>query len=273
MRLSLVLGAAVFTAGVASAQCPGMCTGGGGPPATDCFLAYGSAPGKVITCTDGDASCDTDGLIDGACTFGLTACTNVAVGACAATPLDGAPTVVTKGTGAEAFVTAVGALSTSSPACTDPGLVKLAIATSQVKLKPAKVTLRITAVAGGKKDKDTLKLVCNPAKPSLATNVQPIFTANCTYAGCHSGAFPQSSMSLEEGKAAASLSQRALGSPRTLRVKPGNLKKSYLARGLFGDGAVLMPDGCPNVVPPVERCLSPVEIYTVLAWIQAGALP
>jgi hypothetical protein len=273
MRLLLTLGAVAFTTGVASAQCPGPCSGGGGPAATDCFLAYGSAPAKVITCTDGDPSCDTDGQIDGTCTFGLTACTNVAVGACAATPLDGAPTVVAKGTGAEAFVTALAGLSTSTPACTEPGLVKLTIAPSEKKLKPAKVTLRITAVAGGKKDKDTLKLVCNPARPSLATHVQPIFTANCTYAGCHAGALPQSSMSLEAGESAASLSQRALGSPRTFRVKPGNPAKSYLARGLFGDGAVLMPDGCPEVVPPVERCLSGVEIYTIIAWIQAGALP
>jgi hypothetical protein len=39
-------------------------------------------PRKVVTCTDGDPGCDVDGPIDGVCTFGLTACTNVAVGAC-----------------------------------------------------------------------------------------------------------------------------------------------------------------------------------------------
>src|SRR5262249_11804464 len=138
----------------------------------------------------------------------------------------------------------------------------------------AKLTLKLTAVAGGKKDKDTLKLVCNPARPGLAANVQPIFTANCTYAGCHSGLIPQSSLDLENGKSLASLSMRALRSPKTQRVKPGSSKKSYLASGLLGSGgAVQMPDGCPNVVPPVERCLTDVEVYTILAWIQAGALP
>jgi hypothetical protein len=273
MRLLLMLAAIAGATSIASAQCPGTCTGGGGPAATDCFLAYGSAPSKVITCTDGDGSCDSDGHVDGVCTFGLTACTNVAVGPCAATPLDAAPSAVTVGSGADAFVTAVAALSPSTPACTTPGLVVLAIAPSQTKLKPAKLTLRMTAVAGGKKDKDTLKLICNPATPSLATDVQPIFTANCTYAGCHSGALPQSSLSLEEGQSAASLSQRALSSPRTLRVKPGSIKKSYLAKGLFGNGAVLMPDGCPNVIPPVERCLGDLERYVILAWIQAGARP
>jgi hypothetical protein len=273
MRLAFLLSAVVATTEVVSAQCPSACFGGGGPSSTDCFLAFGAAPGKVITCTDGDPTCDVDGQIDGTCTFGLTACTNVSVGACSATPLDAAPVAIATGTGAEAFVAAVAGLSTSAQSCTDPGLVKLTIANSATKLKPVKVTLRLTAVAAGKKDKDTLKLVCNPAKPGLAATVQPIFTTNCTYAGCHSGLLPQSSLSLEEGQSAASLAKPALGSPRTLRVKPGNLKKSYLAKGLFGDGAILMPDGCPDVIAPVERCLTDIEVYTILAWIQAGALP
>jgi hypothetical protein len=274
MRLPIILGVvAALGSAIASAQCPGTCTGGGGPASTDCFLAYGSLPSKVITCTDGDASCDTDGQIDGTCTFGLTACTNVSVGACTATPLDGPPTAVAQGTGAEAFVSAVASLSTTTTACTAPGLVKLAIANSDVKLKPAKVTLRMTAVAGGKKDKDTVKLVCNPAKPGLEANVQPIFTANCTYAGCHSGPSPQFSLSLVDGESASNLSQKALSSPNLQRVKPRSIKKSYLAKGVLGEGAILMPSGCPEIVPPVEQCLTPVEVYTILAWIQAGALP
>src|SRR5262245_60989795 len=127
MRLVLaLLAVAIATAG-ASAQCPPSCSGGGGPAATDCCLAYGGLTGKVLTCTEGDPSCDVDGKIDGTCTFALSACTNVAVGACAATPLDSPPTVVPKGTGAEAFVSAVGGLSTTTQQCTDPGLVKLSI--------------------------------------------------------------------------------------------------------------------------------------------------
>lgn len=273
MRLVFSLSVVAVAATLASAQCPPTCSGGGGRAATDCFLLYGNAPAKVVTCTDGDPACDTDGQIDGTCTFGLTACTNAALGACPATSLDAAPSAVATGAGAETFVAAVGQLSPSTPACTDPGLVRLVIVPSSVKLKPAKVTLRLTAVAGGKKDKDTIKLACNPARPSLAADVQPIFTTNCTYSGCHSGLLPQSSMSLEAGQSAASLAQKALSSPRTARVKPGSLKKSYLVKGLFGSGARQMPDGCPEVLPPVERCLDAVEVYTILAWIQAGALP
>lgn len=274
MRLLFTLSVVAVTASLAAAQCPPTCAGGGGPSTTDCFLAYGNAPGKTITCTEGDPSCDVDGTIDGVCTFGLTACTNAAVGACPATPLDAPPTATATGTGAEAFVTAVGQLSTTAPSCTEQGLVKLTIAPSQTKLKAAKVTLRLAAAAGGKKDKDTLKLVCNPARPTLATNVQPIFTATCTYAGCHSGAIPERSLSLEEGQSAGGLAQNALGLAKLKRVKPGSLKKSYLTLGLFpGTLAVQMPNGCPTIVAPVERCLTPAETYTILAWIQAGALP
>ncbi|HXJ36740.1 MAG TPA: hypothetical protein VMS22_22115 [Candidatus Eisenbacteria bacterium] len=256
------------------AQCPPACAGGGGPAATDCFLAFGGVGGSAVACTDGDPTCDQDGTIDGTCTLAVTACTNVGVGSCPATPLDATPTAVAKGAGADAFVSAVGQLSPSAQTCTAPGLVRLSIAPSQAKLKPAVVTVRTTAVAGGKKDKDKLKLVCNPARPGLAASVQPLFTATCTYTGCHSGELPQASLSLEDGQSLAALvNQRAVRSPKLARVKPGSIKKSFLTKGLFGVGARRMPDGCPDIVTPVERCLTDAEIYTILAWIQAGALP
>ena len=261
-------------AGVTSAQCPTACSGGGGPASTDCFLAWGDAPGKVISCTDGDPSCDVDGAIDGVCTFGLSACTNVAVGGCPVTPLDAPPTLLAKGSGAEALTTAIGALPMATEGCTESGLVKLALANSRSKLKPAKVTLRATAVAGGKKDKDTFKLVCNPGRPTLAANVQPIFTATCTFAGCHSGQLPQSGLSLGDGESAAGLADVAAASGKLARVTPGSLKKSYLTRSLFGNAAIFMPEGCPTD-PTAEggRCLTQSEIYLILAWIQSGATP
>ena len=92
----------LLVAGFAQAQCAPSCAGGGGPTATDCFLAFAGAPGSAITCADGDA-CDTDGVIDGTCTFALAACTNAAVAGCGPTPLDAPPTATIKGTGAEAF--------------------------------------------------------------------------------------------------------------------------------------------------------------------------
>jgi hypothetical protein len=52
------------------------------------------------------------------------------------------------------------------------------------------------------------------------------------------------------------------------------LKKSYLARSILGVRAIQMPDGCPNEPTIVEAtCLTPAQMYVILAWIQAGALP
>jgi hypothetical protein len=273
LHAALALVACLGAPSAALGQCPPACAGGGGPAATDCFLAYDAAPAHVIACTDGDPACDGDGTIDGACTFGLAACTTVAVGACAPTPLDRPPSVVARGGGGEQFASAVRTLPTGAAACTDPGLVRLAIVPSAKRLKPAKLVLRMTAVAGGRKDRDRFKLVCAPARPSLAAHVQPIFTARCTYAGCHAGTLPSQELSLEAGESAAGLAERALAAPRIPRVKPGRLGRSYLARSVLGFDARLMPDGCPDVVDPVERCLTAAETYVVLAWIQGGALP
>jgi hypothetical protein len=273
MRRFGLVAAALF-AHVALAQCPPACTGGGGPASTDCFLVFGGATGSSGTCTDGDPTCDLDGAKDGVCTLALTACTGTALGACAATPLDGPPRATSKGAGAEALVAAIGALSPTGPACTAPGLVRLAIATSPTKLKPAKVRVKTTAVAGGKTDRDTIRLACEPARPSYAADLEPLFTQNCTFTGCHSAALPQSGLSLEAGQGYAGLvGQKALAAPRLLRVKPGSLRASFLTRSVLGLRTRQMPDGCPAVLPPVERCLEPAEQYRILAWIQAGARP
>jgi hypothetical protein len=271
-RLGLV--AAALCARVAFAQCPPACTGGGGPASTDCFLVFGGVTGSSVTCTDGDPTCDLDGTKDGVCTLTLTACTGTALGACAATPLDEPPGATSKGAGADAFVAAIAALSPTGPTCTAPGLVRLAIAPSAAKLKPAKVRVKTTAVAGGKTDRDTMRLACAPARPGYAADLEPLFTQTCTFTGCHGAALPQRGLSLEAGQGYAGLvGQKALAAPRLLRVKPGSLRASFLARSVLGFRAREMPDGCPAVLPPVERCLSPAEQYLILAWIQAGAQP
>lgn len=274
MRVAIAVGLVLFSAWHGFAQCPPSCFGGGGPATTDCFLSWGGVTSPSVTCTDGDPACDTDGQIDGQCTFAATACVNVSSGSCTSSALDAAPTVAVKGTGAQALAAAIRSLPTSGTVCTEGGLAVVPVTITPAKLKPGVVTLKTTTVSGGKKDKDKLRLVCQPARPTLAANVQPIFTQTCTYAGCHSGLAPQSALSLEEGQTLAGLvNQRALAFGKLVRVKPGSLKKSYLTRSTLGLNAREMPDGCPSVLAPVERCLTDVEKYVLLAWIQAGALP
>ena len=62
--------------------------------------------------------------------------------------------------------------------------------------------------------------------------------------------------------------------PQLLRVNPGSVKQSFLARKILGHGigpTSLMPQGCPSIIPPVPACLTESEIFTILAWIQGGA--
>src|SRR5262245_47895331 len=78
MRIAVALLLIALVVPSASADCPGDCVAGGGPAATDCFVAFSGIPGTTVSCTDGDPTCDTDGKADGACTLALQACINVA---------------------------------------------------------------------------------------------------------------------------------------------------------------------------------------------------
>ena len=275
MRLAAVLWLILVSAGAAVASCPPDCVGGGGPPATDCFIEWGGITGTTHTCLDGDASCDIDGKSDGTCTLTLQACINV-TGApgCTAGALSGPPTVSpTKTPAAQALASALAGLDPTQPdQCTPPG-IPIASKVSLKGIKPGVSRFAVTAVSSGKRDRDRLKLTCQPgAPPSFSHDLQPIFTAKCTDAQCHVGFSPSGGQNLEVGKACDnSVNARATGNPKLVRVFPGNLKKSYMARKLLGQGLSrfddTMPQGCPTTVP----CLTDAEKYILLWWIQSGA--
>src|SRR5262245_27869477 len=76
MRLLGSLFACLLAAASARAQCDN-CIPGGGPAATDCFVAWSGVPPDMrFTCTDGSAS-DADGAFDGVCHLRLRVCVNV----------------------------------------------------------------------------------------------------------------------------------------------------------------------------------------------------
>ena len=68
----------------ASAACPGACPApGGGAARTDCYVEFDgltlnhpAAKPKRVRCTDGDPTCDTDGVVNGACRFVAAVCLN-----------------------------------------------------------------------------------------------------------------------------------------------------------------------------------------------------
>src|SRR6185436_17898897 len=85
--MTKLMGAAVVAlafAVPASAACPGACpVPGGGPKRTDCYVQFGglapnlpAAKPRRVRCADGDPTCDTDGVVNGACRFVVSACLN-----------------------------------------------------------------------------------------------------------------------------------------------------------------------------------------------------
>jgi hypothetical protein len=266
--------------GTARAACPGSppeCLGGGGPAATDCFVQFSGVASTKVTCTDGDASCDTDGVRKGSCTFALSACIGQSSASCTAAPLDGPVTVTPATPVATALQTAIAALDPVAGGCTAPGVV-VPLQVSIAGIKPGKAKLTVQASAGGKKDRDKVKLTCvpSPTVPTLSNDVQPIMTARCAVPQCHSGPVPSEGQSLEAGQTyTTDVNVRATEAPKLFRVKPGNPKASFLVRKILGTGIPVgggaeMPQGCPGAPPPTG-CLSDADRYTIIAWIKGGA--
>ena len=260
----------------AASACPPDCVPGGGPAANDCLVQFGGIPASTTTCTDGNPACDVDGTIDGVCTFGLTACVGVATTTCTPAALT-VPVRVGPAASpvARALQGALAALGTQSAACTAPGLA-VPVRASFAGVAAGVARLTILARAGARHDRDRLTLTCNPAAagPSLAV-VQPILTARCAVVGCHQGTPPTSEPTLEDGRTHDAVVAVASTNVPSLRiVAPGDIAGSYLARKILGkrivDHTSRMPLGCPKT-PPASGCLTPGEVATILAWIQAGA--
>jgi hypothetical protein len=279
MRTSAALALVALLAGAAGADCPPDCVGGGGPAATDCFVAFGHIAGTVVSCTDGDPSCDTDGKADGACTLELEACVNVpGLPSCTPGSLSAPPSVKpAKDPAAQQLGAALGSLPLSGLGCTPPGL-RIPLKVSLAGIKPGKSRLTVAASSGGKTDRDRLRLTCLPSRvaPSFANDVQPIFTARCATSACHDAFFKAGGQTLAPGLAYAdTVGVRSLEVRSLFRVKPGSIRRSFLARKVLGEGISLrggavMPQGCP-AVPPAGGCPTPADVFTILSWIQDGA--
>lgn len=262
----------LLLAGAAHAQCPPAgCFPGGGPATTDCFVEWAGVATALTTCVDG-SSCDMDGVANGTCTLPVAACINVA-------PCTGPVTSVSikgRDAGAQALNAAVAALSLGDSTCTPAGFAVATKAPALTGIKPGVSRFTATAISGGKRDRDVLKLTCQAAAPSLAADIQPIFDTRCATPACHVGTPASGELNLEAGNALANtVNQPSVSTfaKRRVRVKPGSLKLSYLARKIMGKGLFpgdsVMPQACGALVP----CLTDAEKYLILAWIQSGAKP
>jgi hypothetical protein len=280
MRTAVPVTLVALLASIASADCvPPNCVAGGGPgpKSTDCFVAWSGIPGMTVTCTDGDA-CDSDGKADGLCTIPVQACINVpGLGSCTPGGLSAAPSVTPASQpAAQMLENELTTLNLTAEGCTAPGL-PVPLGVKLAGIKPGKARMTVTATSGGKRDRDKLRLTCMPSAtaPSFAQDVQPILTAKCAIPACHSGPQPSGGQNLEAGRAYADdVDVHATTGPR-VRVKRGSIRASEVAHRILGQalppGGAIMPQGCPGF-PPAGGCLTPAEIFTILSWIQNGAL-
>lgn len=112
------------------------------------------------------------------------------------------------------------------------------------------------------------KCQCGAGTVSFATDVQPIFDASCVDAGCHTGARPKASLSLDGGKAFAELvgvKTDGCSGQRTL-VVPGDPSSSYLMQKLLGT------DLCSgSQMPKAGQSLASPKLATISTWICQGA--
>jgi hypothetical protein len=279
LRAASLLVLPLLAAGLAAADCvPPNCAAGGGPKSTDCFVAIAGTTTTSVACTDG-ATCDLDGQADGTCTFALQACINVpGLPPCSPAGLSAPPSVKpASNPAAQALASALAGLDLAAPACTPPGIA-VPVRLSVRGIKPGKAKLKIIATSGGKKDADKLKLTCMPSTTPLgyAQQVEPIVTQKCAYSGCHDTFSASGGQVLDPGKGFANSVNARASLGHRVRVKPGSLSGSEMARRLIGKGiapgGTMMPQGCPGFPPP-NGCLTDAEKFTILYWIQTGAEP
>ncbi len=105
---------------------------------------------------------------------------------------------------------------------------------------------------------------------TLSRDVQPIFTGNCVFSGCHAGSDPAQGMSLGAGQAfssAVNVAAREL--PSMNRVTPNQPDNSYLVHKV--QGTHLDVRGTGSRMPLDRSPLSQSDIDLIRAWIQAGA--
>jgi hypothetical protein len=136
------------------------------------------------------------------------------------------------------------------------------------------------ACGGGSSSQDV-----NPIVPSdgggmvsYAQNVQPIFTATCATAGCHSGPTVPASgnLDLSAGVSYANLVNHESSPgcesqvPNVLRVKPGDTAGSMLFRKVAADPSrcsAPMPFGTSGLIHTAPNAFNTIE-----QWIEQGAL-
>lgn len=252
---------------------------GGGPARTDCMLVTDVAGvaarprAHATTCTDGDPTCDGDGISNGTCVLTVRLCLDDPTEpACTPEPVTHA--AVTASLPALADLNgALGemAMPVDTPeTCTSAMPVPVATRGR----RPGRLVLHAAATMGsGHADRDRLWLVCRPAGPpaTFVAVARTVFATSCASTSCHGAAAAGGLALVGEGAYAQLVgvppvndAARAAG---LLLVAPGDPARSFLLAKLTG--ALATGEGAQ--MPRVGPSLPADRVNLVRRWIAAGA--
>ncbi len=148
------------------------------------------------------------------------------------------------------------------------GTATLTITASASVVTPGTTSVKIKDTDGDapahQEQEITIIIIVNPVPISFSSQIQPIFTTNCTDAGCHPGG--GAPFSLQAGASYGNLvGVAATNGPCAgdLRVQPSNASGSALIKRLNGTCGQRMPLGSPS--------LPLAQIQLISDWINQGA--
>ena len=285
--------------------------GGGGSARVDCLAVFEAAANtpathpKSIRCTDGDPTCDADGVVNGICEFPITVCANsnfspmctlqgVQSITIAHALDDGDPKFDPELQALQARVhnevdppTSVGdqCTTTTSFHLTVRGPFAAGVC------KPTKGVVQMVTLStllDGKiyRDVDRLKLRCDPSPEGCSPRVfftgtfdrvqHQIFNQSCAVSGCHDSQSRTGNLLLEPGAAYTNLVGVA---PDNVAADNAGWKRVHVLSPTSGDPATSLllqklrgpPDGFGARMPFGRPKLDQTLIDVVQLWIAAGA--
>lgn len=106
-----------------------------------------------------------------------------------------------------------------------------------------------------------------PDPAATFTRVQSeVFTASCTFSGCHDSLGQQAGLNLSAGAAHAQIVNKRSTQVALDRVEPGVPEQSYLLHKVAGGGTIV-GDRMPLSLPP----LTDAQVTLLRDWIRRGA--
>ncbi|MBI3770956.1 MAG: hypothetical protein HY271_21000 [Deltaproteobacteria bacterium] len=285
--------------------------GGGGGKRTDCLAAldtpisYSVPRPRDIRCTDGDPSCDADGVVNGVCEFPLALCANNTFNPALCT-LNGVQTINVDhaaDNGDPRFDPEFQALqsrvlndiappTTTADDCTNATNFHVPITGPFAsRCKKGRKTLTITTVStviAGQVyvDRDRIKMICVPptngCDPLLLYSgtfdrIQTqIFDQSCAVSGCHDSQSLTGNLLLETG---ASLTNLINVTPHNAAAAVAGWKRVTVIDPSTGDPSTSLivaklngpPAGFGARMPFNRRRLDRSLIEVIQLWVAAGA--